>query len=444
MLNETASSTEDRPALRSSVRHIPSENNAQRDELRQIVMSVLVIERDVTPNDDRQVNESLLPLGIDGRLSASFEGRLLFDSEEAYDKLDKVLKPMNMLALFREENGKHVIHVVSGRVHAGERSATVNILLAIATFFSVLLVGASIAVGEIDRTDPALAQQVYENLLINLWRGLPYALSIMLILGAHELGHYFAARHHKVAVTLPYFIPAPFISLFGTYGAFIQLREPMRNRKVLLDVGASGPLFGLLFAIPIVFIGLATSPVAPPEPGGMLEGNSLLYALAKTMVFGRFLPDGQVDVTINQLATAGWVGLLITGLNLLPIGQLDGGHILYSLIGNRARWLYYPIIVALIILTLRFTEAWLLWLALLFLFGRMYAAPLDMITKLDPRRQFIAVLSMVVFAVTVVPIPFTFLSEGGNNLQTQGVMLTLGLVVGLRAFQNFRLRGRRR
>src|SRR5690606_26585459 len=127
-------------------------------------------------------------------------------------------------------------------------------------------------------------------------------------LGSHELGHYFAARHHKIAVTLPYFIPAPFVSFLGTFGAFIQLREPMRNRKVLLDIGAAGPLTGLIFPIPIVFIGLATSTVGPMTPGGYLEGNSFLYALAKTIVFGRFLPDGQVDVYMNQLAMAGWAG----------------------------------------------------------------------------------------------------------------------------------------
>ena len=127
------------------------------------------------------------------------------------------------------------------------------------------------------------------------------------------MGHYFAARHHKLAVTLPYFIPAPFISLIGTFGAFIQLREPMRNRKVLLDVGAAGPLAGLVFAVPILLIGLATSSVGPLQVGGMVEGNSMLYALAKMIIFGRILPNGAVDVYVNQLAWAGWTGLLVTG-----------------------------------------------------------------------------------------------------------------------------------
>jgi len=153
------------------------------------------------------------------------------------------------------------------------------------------------------------------------------------------------------------------------------------------------------------------------------------------VLFGRFLPADGIDVTINQLATAGWVGLFITGLNLLPIGQLDGGHIIYSLIGNRARVLYIPIMAVLVVLTLRFTEAWLLWLALLFLFGRVYATPLDMITKLDRRRQLIAVLSLIVFVVTIVPIPFTFVSEGTGGLESQGAMLTVGLVTMLNMFR---------
>jgi len=429
MLNETASSTDDRPALRSSVRHISNENNAVRDELRQIVMSILMIEREIVPAEDKMpAPDSQMPPDLNGGLLASFEGRLLFDSEQAYDRLDKVLQPMNYLPIFREANGKHVVHILAGRVRPGERSWTTNLILFIATLISVLILGTGIAIGELELVDPALARYVGENFVTQMWRGLPYALSVLLIIGSHEFGHYFAARFHKVSVTLPYFIPAPVISLAWTMGAFIQLREPIRNRKVLLDIGASGPLMGLLFTIPILIIGLSTSHVGPITPGGALEGNSLIYALAKTVIFGRFLPADGIDVTINQLATAGWFGLLITGLNLLPIGQLDGGHIVYALLGERARKLYIPVMGALVILTLRFTEAWLLWLVLLFFFGRIYATPLDMITRLDPRRRLLAILSIVVFFVTFIPVPIMFTSEGTGGLERQGVLLTVGLV----------------
>jgi membrane-associated protease RseP (regulator of RpoE activity) len=208
-----------------------------------------------------------------------------------------------------------------------------------------------------------------------------------------------------LAVTLPYFIPLPFISLFGTLGAFIQLREPIRNRKMLLDVGAAGPLTGLIFALPILLYGLATSPVLVPQ-GGLLEGNSLVYALAKIVTFGRFLPDGQVDVILNQWAWAGWTGLLVTALNLIPLGQFDGGHVLYSLLGRRARIFYYPLMAGMILLVFA-SQVWLLWVVMLFLFGRVYATPLDDITPLDSRRRGIALLVLFVFAVIFVPIPFT-------------------------------------
>ncbi len=411
MLNETASSVEDRPALRSTIR--PGEDNVMRDEIRAHVMSVFAIERESFESDKstNSGDENLLLVGRDSRLVATFEGRLLIGSEAAYDQLDQLLAAENLLPLFREANGKHVIHIVSGRVHPQPRHWWLNAVLFVVTLFSVLLVGAEMAINEIAASDPTAVQPLIDNLLFELWRGIPYAGAIMLILGAHELGHYFAARHHKIAVTLPYFIPAPFISLIGTFGAFIQLREPMRNRKQLLDIGAAGPLAGLVFAVPILLIGLATSSVGPINPGGMIEGNSLLYALAKVFTFGRFLPSATADVYVNQLAWAGWTGLLVTGLNLIPIGQLDGGHILYSLIGERARYLFYPLIGAMLVLVLTGSEAWLFWLILLFIFGRIYAKPLDMITPMDNRRKLIAVFSMIVFALTFVPIPFSFATQ---------------------------------
>ncbi|HLU08277.1 MAG TPA: site-2 protease family protein [Oceanobacillus sp.] len=427
MLNETASSTEDRPAQRSSVRLMSGEESQQHSELRQIVMSVLSIERELSANEETS-NENLLLLGPNSRLVASFEGMLTLPSEEAYAKLDEQLAGMNYLPLFREAHGKHIVHVVAGRIRPGERPVWPNVLLFIATVFSLLLLGTLIAAAELMEAEPALSAAIANDLIPNLWRGLPYAISLLLILGAHELGHYFAARYHKLAVTLPYFIPAPPpLSPFGTFGAFIQLREPMRNRKMLLDVGAAGPLAGLVFAIPIVFIGLATSQVGPINPDGLMEGNSLLYAFSKIVVFGRFLPGGGEDVTLNQIAQAGWTGLLVTALNLMPVGQLDGGHVLYTLIGDAARKLYYPLLIGMALLVFLFSEAWLLWLVLLFLFGRVYAAPLDMITPLDPRRRVIAVVALATFVLTFVPVPFSVVTAdmlpGGREI----VMLTVVL-----------------
>ncbi|MBC7810657.1 MAG: site-2 protease family protein, partial [Burkholderiales bacterium] len=225
------------------------------------------------------------------------------------------------------------------------------------------------------------------------------------------------------------------ISAFGTLGAFIQLREPMRNRKTLLDVGAAGPLAGLIVAIPILLIGLSTATVGPITPGGAVEGNSVIYALAKIIIKGHFLPDGEFDVYVNQMTWAGWTGLLVTALNLIPIGQLDGGHILYSLIGEKARRFYYPVLLAMIALVF-VSDAWLLWVILLLLFGRVYATPLDMITPLDKRRRAIAIFSLVVFVLVFVPIPLSEVVAEGTPLPRDSVHILPA--IGLVLLQRFR------
>lgn len=410
MLNETASSRDDRPSLRSPV---PEE--AQRDDvgstIRQMVAEVMEVEHESIIEDNFGNANDEVPLAMfatGNRLNARFVGRLLMDSEAAYEQLDKRFATIDHLPIFREEDGKHVILALQGRINPQPRSWWPNLVLFIATVFSVLLVGTDLAVGIIRADDPARARAIVENGFLELWRGLPYAVSILLILGAHELGHYFAARRHKLAVTLPYFIPLPFLSPFGTMGAFIQLRQPMRNRKVLMDVGAAGPLAGLIFAVPILFIGLASARVGPVTPGGVYEGDSILYAFAKIVTFGQFLPHNGIDVYIDssQLAWAGWTGLLVSALNLIPIGQLDGGHILYSMIGERARWFYYPLLGIMIILVF-ITNVWLFWVILLLLFGRVYATPLDMITPLDKPRRALGIIALVAFLLIFVPMPLT-------------------------------------
>jgi membrane-associated protease RseP (regulator of RpoE activity) len=225
-------------------------------------------------------------------------------------------------------------------------------------------------------------------------------------LGAHELGHYFAARYHKVPVTLPYFIPFP-LPPIGTMGAFIQLKAPVKNRRALFDVGAAGPLAGLVFAIPILLYGLYISPVETlPNVSYMLEGNSILYAAAKILVKGQFYPTATQDVFLSSYAWAGWVGLLVTGLNLFPVGQLDGGHVAYVLFGSKARYFFWPVIIALATLGL-LTGAltWLLWMGLLFVFGRRHAEPLDSVTELDPKRKALAIFTLLLFFLVFVPIP---------------------------------------
>jgi Zn-dependent protease len=325
-------------------------------------------------------------------IAASFTGHLKVGSEEAFDQIDAHFAPLDYQPMLTtNEKGQHVVMAIKGRVHPKPRPWWPNALLLGLTILSLLYAGAAHEAG------------MHEDGSFALWRGWPYALSMVLILGTHELGHYFAARHHHVNVTLPYFIPAPLG--FGTLGAFIQLREPMRNNKILFDVGAAGPLAGFIVALPVLIIGLATSHVQPlPTTDYLLEGDSVLYAGAKYAIFGELLPNDQQDVFINQLAKAGWTGMFITGLNLIPLGQLDGGHIVLTLLGRTAQRLYMPLIGLFLVLSL-FNSAWLLWTMLLFFLGRIFAVPMDTVTPLDPRRRQLAYLTMAIFILVFVPSP---------------------------------------
>jgi membrane-associated protease RseP (regulator of RpoE activity) len=265
-----------------------------------------------------------------------------------------------------------------------------------------------------------------------VWRGVPFLVSMVGILLAHEFGHYFAARYHKIAVTLPYFIPLPLVSPLGTMGAFIQLKAPPTNRRVLLDIGIAGPLAGFCVALPILIYGLLTSPVTQISPAAenlAMEGNSILYAALKFLIYGQWLPmpdsyeglapwlymlryyalgfpspAGGLDVQLNDIAWAGWAGLLVTGLNLIPAGQLDGGHALYVLIGRRARY-FVPVILVVLVGLGFFYTGWFLWAALIYFLGRTHAEPLDQITALDPARQALAVFALVLFVLVIIPIP---------------------------------------
>lgn len=165
--------------------------------------------------------------------------------------------------------------------------------------------------------------------------GLTYSVPLMLILLCHEMGHYFVARIHRVPASLPHFIPLPPVLGFGTMGAVIGMSEVTADRRKLIDIGAAGPLAGLLVAVPIIIYGLSLSPVLPLHPPAQIEGNSILYAALKWLIKGAWLPDGTRDVVLHPIARAGWTGLLVTMINLLPIGQLDGGHVATAYFGNR-------------------------------------------------------------------------------------------------------------
>ena len=327
-----------------------------------------------------------------------FRGQFLRPPADCFDELRRRFERHGYTPMADNEADGRAALVALPVVFAQHRPRwIINLILLLLTIASTLYVGAS------------YGPQPMSG-LSEIWRGWPFALSILLILGAHEMGHYFAARRHNVPVTLPFFIPMPW-SYFGTLGAFIQLRGPVSNRRALFDVGAAGPLAGLVVAVPVLLIGLATSDLVPVGSGQLFEGNSLLYLLAKLAVFSRVLPGDGVDVLLNQVAWAGWVGLFVTGLNLLPVGQLDGGHVAYSLFGERSRLFLWPTILGLALIVLYSwlqgapALTWGLWIFLLLAFGRVHARPLEDITGLDPRRRALAIFTLTLFFLCFVPLP---------------------------------------
>ena len=267
---------------------------------------------------------------------------------------------------------------------------------------------------------------------------------MMGILFAHEMGHYIACKIYGVPATPPFFIPAPFVSPLGTLGAFIMMRGVPKNKRILFDVGVAGPIAGLVVAIPVLFIGLWLSHLGSIEPAsagqsGFLEGNSIFYLFAKFAVFGKMLPEptsygnlspivywiryflsgrpipfNGLDVQLHSVALAGWAGLLVTALNLVPVGTLDGGHVAYGLFGEKAKKIF-PVAIGVLIglmllpvlLTLSLDSlnlSWLLWILILFWLGNVRSQPLDDITELDPTRRAIGYIMLIVFFLLFTPI----------------------------------------
>ncbi len=393
-------------------------------DLRSQVEQVMQIE-DVT-RGDRQLG-----------FSVRFRGRLMQEADLVFDRLEPIFERQGMTLLFREESHQHVILGVDGLVRPTPSDSRVNIALFVVTLLSVIYTGvvfANVNTYSASFTQPNLSTTA--GIVDLILGGLPFGLALMAILLAHEFGHYLAARHHKTSVTLPYFLPLPPpLSPLGTLGAFIRLKSLPKNRKQLLDIGLAGPLAGFVVAVPILLVGVYLSKVMPlpagPSSAGsmMMEGNSLLYLAAKYVIKGQLLPApasfggagplvywlryffsgspipyGGQDIIIHPLAWAGWAGLLVTALNLLPAGQLDGGHLVYVLFGRKVS-LAWPIIVLALIGMGFIWSGWWIWAALVFFLGRTHAEPLDEITPLDSGRKLMAVLGLAIFVITFTPVP---------------------------------------
>ena len=233
-----------------------------------------------------------------------------------------------------------------------------------------------------------------------------YSIAIMVILLGHELGHYFMSRRHGIRATLPYFLPFPF-SPFGTFGAVIRMESITPSRKALFDTGIAGPLTSFILSIPAIVIGLRLSEIVPVtqlKEGTFRLADPLLFSFVQRLVIGK-VPE-TADVMLHPVGYAGWVGLFVTALNLLPIGQLDGGHIAYALFGRKSRIIYFVAIVAMAFITVFYNPGWLLLLILFIIFGLRHPAPMDDLKPLDGKRKFLGVIAFLAFFLSFTPAPF--------------------------------------
>lgn len=346
-----------------------------------------------------------------------FEGRLAGDEQDMlFDKLVERFARLSYTPMLEARDGQHVILALPGIPDGRTGKPWVNVVLFVLTALSVLLTGVLNEMG-------ADGQFV-------LWRGVPFAAALLGILLVHEFSHYFVGRRYGSPTSLPYFLPLPGLSILGTMGAVIIQHGPMRSRKALFDIGVAGPIGGLVIAIPLLLVGLAFSQVGTPDmfvavsEGETLtvlqEGNSLLYLGAKYLMHGRLLPDPQTGADVwlsapspgGPMTFAAWAGLLVTMLNLSPIGQLDGGHIAYAMWGRHA-WKVARLFLALtfgwgLVLVLRGNMAgitWVVWGILGAVFGPRHPPPLNDLTPLDSRRKLLGWALIVVYLLILVPIP---------------------------------------
>jgi membrane-associated protease RseP (regulator of RpoE activity) len=289
----------------------------------------------------------------------------------------------------------------------------INLILLLLTLFTTTMGGA-------DSTGVGLWILQPLSTLANFPSGLLFSIPLMTILFAHEMGHYLTARRYGVESTLPYFIPAPIF--IGTFGAFIRMRTPPRTRRAMFDIGAAGPWAGFILALAATVVGLKLSKVTPLDSsiGGIELGNSMLFWGLSRSILG--VDPNAVEIVLHPLAWAGWVGLLVTALNLMPVGQLDGGHVVYSLLGARwhrliSRFFTLGILLMAAVplganlifhMNVKFWSGWLVWFVLVFVLGLGHPSTYDSDTGLTRSRRIAAWATILVFIVTFSPVPLSF------------------------------------
>jgi membrane-associated protease RseP (regulator of RpoE activity) len=334
----------------------------------------------------------------------AFNGRLLHNPDVSYQEIERRFRLHGYTPMLRREGREDVLVALEGVVEqARTGNPLVNLLLFVMTVFTTLAAGAMLS--DQDLLGAVLAWSPLE-VIRAVVAGAPFSIALLGILGVHEFGHYAAARWHGVVATLPYFIPMPFNGL-GTMGAFISVRSPMVDRRVLFDIGLAGPVAGFVVAVPMLVVGLLLSNTHVPyfSPGLTLRllGSSIL--VEGVVEFFKEIPAGRT-LMLHPVFYAAWWGLLITGINLLPVGQLDGGHVAYALFGRRAHLLAQVTFVGLLAAGYLLSRSWFVWAFLIMLGGLRHPAPMNDITGIGRVRGLIGVMAIMMFVLVITPVPF--------------------------------------
>lgn len=314
----------------------------------------------------------------------------------AFDELRKELVPKNYIPAITRERGELLVHV---QRRPAQRFTTVraNVVMLTLTVITTVFFGGAWNWSEYTGDGWLSASSI-------LWGTVFFSIPLLAILGCHEMGHYIVAKRYKVQASLPFFLPS--VPPLGTFGAFISMRDPLPNRRALLDIGASGPLVGFAIAIPVTLAGLFLS-AATPRPVLPVGGEFTFIRPSAFYAFlNLFFPLPQ-SYALHPLAFAGWVGLFVTAINLLPAGQLDGGHIARALLGDRQHYVSWGAILFLFVMSYWYA-GWLIFGFLILMLGVRHPPPLNDLSPLNAGRKLLGIAAVTVLILTFVPQPFVF------------------------------------
>ncbi|MFC1748878.1 site-2 protease family protein [Pseudomonadota bacterium] len=325
--------------------------------------------------------------------------------ETNFGTLRKSLSELGYIPLLRYEGGEHIIYVIK-KPERKEKPVILNIILLIATIITTILTGSLLNMGYGDLQSLPNIIEVFSP--VNLfWGTVLFSLPLMSILFIHEMGHYLISKRHDLHTSLPFFIPIPPILPgfnIGTFGALISSNDPMPDKKALFDVGISGPIAGFLVALPVTIIGIVTSQVISMDavpPGEIALGSSLLFSLLSQAILN--LP-ANTALDLNPIAFAGWIGMLITSINLLPAGQLDGGHIFRAVFGAKQKFAGWIAVFIMII-----TGWWFFAFIIIMLIGMEHPPPLNDDTELDMKRKLLFFIALAILILCYIPFPISYL-----------------------------------